>query len=288
MRKNNLNSVKNKYWLILLLIVSLLLIGLDQVTDGKTPIRFITNYTVIPMQKGISKVGLWLNDLSDNFRTLEELKKEKDGLQEKVEHLTAENTRLRQDTFELDRLRELLKLDETYSDYPTIGARIIGNNGSNWFNEFVIDKGSKDGVKVDSNVLAGGGLVGIVTDVSAHSAKIRSIIDDSSNVSAMVLSTSDTCIVSGDMKDLSSGKIKLEKLANNDNEVPAGEQIVTSHISSNYLQGILIGYVSELTVDSNNLTRSGYLVPAVDFNKLQEVLVVTVTKDELTKSEDTK
>lgn len=286
MKKNNLNSVKNKYWLIFLLILALLLIGLDQVTDGKTPIRFITNYTVIPMQKGISKVGLWLNDLSDNFRTLEELKEEKDTLQEKVEHLTGENTRLRQETFELDRLRELLKLDETYSDYPTVGARIIGNNGSNWFNEFVIDKGSNDGVKIDSNVLAGGGLVGIVTDVSANSAKVRSIIDDSSNVSAMILSTSDTCIISGDIKDLSSGRIKLEKLANNDNEVPVGEQVVTSHISSNFLQGILIGYVNELNVDSNSLTRSGSIVPAVDFSKLQEVLVITVTKDELTKGED--
>ena len=75
--------------------------------------------------------------------------------------------------------------------------------------------------------------------------------------------------------------MKFEQLANNENEVAVGEQIVTSNISSKYLQGLLIGYVSEVNVDSNNLTRSGYIIPAVDFKKLQEVLVITTTKQEL-------
>ena len=60
-----------------------------------------------------------------------------------------------------------------------------------------------------------------------------------------------------------------------------GEQIVTSHISSKYLPGILIGYVKEIEVDANNLTRSGYITPAVDFQHLQEVLVITSTKEQL-------
>ncbi|MFR7444552.1 MAG: rod shape-determining protein MreC [Sellimonas intestinalis] len=75
--------------------------------------------------------------------------------------------------------------------------------------------------------------------------------------------------------------MKFEQLANNENEVAVGEQIVTSNISSKYLQGLLIGYVSEVNVDSNNLTRSGYIIPAVDFKKLQEVLVITTTKQDL-------
>lgn len=74
------------------------------------------------------------------------------------------------------------------------------------------------------------------------------------------------------------GKIRFEQLANNGSEIKEGEQVVTSHISSKYLQGILIGYVSEITTDANNLTRSGYITPAVDFQHLQEVLVITTTK----------
>ena len=97
----------------------------------------------------------------------------------------------------------------------------------------------------------------------------------------MIMTTFDKCIVSGDLKLINNGVVKFEQLANNENEVAVGEQIVTSNISSKYLQGLLIGYVSEVNVDSNNLTRSGYIIPAVDFKKLQEVLVITTTKQDL-------
>ena len=76
-------------------------------------------------------------------------------------------------------------------------------------------------------------------------------------------------------------QIRLVRMENNDNDGFCRRQIVTSYISDKYLQGILIGYVSEVTVDSNNLTRSGYITPAVDFKNLQEVLVITTTKADL-------
>ena len=189
------------------------------------------------------------------------------------------------DQYELERLRELYKLDENYSDYKKIGAHIISNSGSNWFSDFTIDKGSKDGIKKNCNVLAGSGLVGIVTEVGPHYARVRSIIDDESNISAMLLSTSDTCVVRGDLKQMENGRIRFEKLANNDNKIEVGEQVVTSHVSDRFLQGLFIGYVSDVKVDSNNLTRSGYITPAVDFSKLHEVLVITTTKSELIKQE---
>jgi rod shape-determining protein MreC len=172
-------------------------------------------------------------------------------------------------------------LDKNYADYKKTAAHVIGKDSGNWFSTFTIDKGSKDGIAADMNVMAGSGLVGIVTEVGPTWAKVRSIIDDSSNVSAMVLSTSDRCIVSGDLSLMSDNQIRFGQMENNDNTVSVGDQIVTSYISDKYLQGILIGYVSEVTVDSNNLTRSGYITPAVDFKNLQEVLVITTTKADL-------
>ena len=214
------------------------------------------------------------------------MKKENKELQSKVDELTIDNTRLRQEQYELERLRELYKLDQNYSDYEKIGAHVIANNGSNWFNDFTIDKGSNDGVQVNSNVLAGSGLAGIVTEVGPDYARVRSIIDDSSNISAMMLSTSDTCVVRGDLELMADGRIRFEKLANNENEIEVGEQVVTSHVSNRFLQGLFIGYVSEIEVDANNLTRSGYITPAVDFSNLQEVLVITTTKQDLLDSKD--
>ena len=286
MKMKNQSSLPSKYWLMIIIVCCIILLGIERFTDGGGPLRFVANYTVIPMQKGISYVGRFMSDLSDNFKTLEEMKKENDELQTKVDELTIDNTRLRQEQYELERLRELYKLDENYSDYTKIGAHVIANNGSNWFNDFTIDKGSNDGIKKDCNVLAGSGLVGIVSEVGSNYARVRSIIDDSSNISGMILSTSDTCIVRGDLKQMSDGRIRFEKLANNDNEIEVGEQVVTSHVSSRFLQGLFIGYISEVEVDSNNLTRSGYITPAVDFTKLQEVLVITTTKQDLINGSD--
>ena len=286
MKIKNKSSLSSKYWLLILAAICIILLGIERFSDGGGPLRFIANYTVIPMQKGISYVGRFMSDVSGNFETLEDVKKENKELQSKVDELTIDNTRLRQEQYELERLRELYKLDQNYSDYEKIGAHVIANNGSNWFNDFTIDKGSNDGVQVNSNVLAGSGLAGIVTEVGPDYARVRSIIDDSSNISAMMLSTSDTCVVRGDLELMADGRIRFEKLANNENEIEVGEQVVTSHVSNRFLQGLFIGYVSEIEVDANNLTRSGYITPAVDFSNLQEVLVITTTKQDLLDSKD--
>ena len=228
-------------------------------------------------------MGMWISDVSSNFETMEDMQKKNDELQKKVDDLTIDNTRLRQDQYELERLRELYKLDENYSDYQKVGAHVISNNGTNWFNDFTIDKGSNDGIKENCNVLAGSGLAGIVTEVGPDYARVRSIIDDSSNVSAMVLSTSDSWHCSAETRKLAAdGRLRFEKLANNGNEIEVGEQVVTAHVSDRFVQGLFIGYISELELDSNKLTYSGYITPAVDFSKLQEVLVITSTKDDLT------
>ena len=213
---------------------------------------------------------------------MQQLRSENKKLQEQVDSLMTENNYLQEERYELERLQELYKLDSNYAEYEKTAAHVIGSDSGNWFSTFTIDKGSQDGIAVDMNVMAGSGLVGIVVEVGPTWAKVRSIIDDSSNVSGMVLSTSDRCIVSGDLSLMNDGQIRFEQMENNENQVSVGDQIVTSYISDKYLQGILIGYVSEVTVDSNNLTRSGYITPAVDFKNIQEVLVITTTKAQLT------
>lgn len=282
MKKSNQTTSSSKYILLILAIVCILLMGLSLVTDVVNgPLRAVTNYTIVPMQKGINTIGMWMNDFTQNFETLQEMREENKTLQEKVDDLTAKNNVLQQEKFELERLRELFALDQKYGDYEKVGARVTASDSGNWFHSFIIDKGANDGIQVDMNVIAGAGLVGIVVEVGPNWARVRSIIDDSSNVSALILSTSDKCIINGDLKTMQEGKIPFEQLANNDSVIEVGEQVVTSHISSKYLPGIFIGYITEIKVDSNNLTRSGYITPAVDFQHLQEVLVITTTKEQL-------
>ena len=100
----------------------------------------------------------------------------------------------------------------------------------------------------------------------------------------MALSSADRCIVNGNLASMNKEQvIQFSDLKCEDDAVKAGEQLVTSHISDKYLEGILIGYVSTIKRDPNNLTYSGTVTPAVDFQHLQEVLVIldkkTIQKD---------
>ena len=283
MKKKNQMSHTNRYILLGLSIFCVLMMVLSSFSDKVGgPFKTVANVTVIPLQQGMNQIGGWMGDMKDNFSTMKQLKSENKKLREQVDALTTENNYLQEERYEFERLQELYKLDQNYAEYEKTAAHVIGKDAGNWFGTFTIDKGSKDGIEVNMNVLAGSGLVGIVTDVGPTWANVRSIIDDSSNISAMAISTSDTCIVSGDMALMGTGQIAFSQMENNDNVVAVGDQIVTSYISDKYLQGILIGSVSEVNVDSNNLTRSGYITPAVDFKNIQEVLVITTTKAELT------
>ena len=283
MKKKNQMSHTNRYILLGLSIFCVLMMVLSSFSDKVGgPFKTVANVTVIPLQQGMNQIGGWMGDMKDNFSTMKQLKSENKKLREQVDALTTENNYLQEERYEFERLQELYKLDQNYAEYEKTAAHVIGKDAGNWFGTFTIDKGSKDGIEVNMNVLAGSGLVGIVTDVGPTWAKVRSIIDDSSNISAMAISTSDTCIVSGDMALMGTVQIAFSQMENNDNVVAVGDQIVTSYISDKYLQGILIGSVSEVNVDSNNLTRSGYITPAVDFKNIQEVLVITTTKAELT------
>ena len=272
-------TLSSEYVLLIFTVLCVIMIFVTfntNLTAG--PLRGVASYVLVPLQKGINEVGSVFSGWSDNLTNLHELMAENKELQEKVDELTTENNTLQQDKYELTRLRELYKLDEKYPEYKKVGARIIAKDAGNWFHTFVIDKGSDDGIEIDMNVIAGSGLVGRVTAVSPNSASVLSIIDDSSNVAAQILSTSDNCIVTGSLQLMNENKISLSKLTDSDNKVSAGEKVVTANISDKYLPGILIGYIDEVAMDSNNLTKSGTLRPAVDFSHLEEVLVILELK----------
>ena len=280
MRRRSKISLPSKYMLLLLTILCVGMMFVTFVTNvNLEPVQTISGYVIVPIQKGINNIGLWLSDKVDYRQTLQELQAENQELKDKVNELTIENSELVQDTYELGRLRDIYQLDAKYPGYTKVAARVIGKDAGNWFSTFMIDKGTDDGINIDCNVIADGGLVGIVTRVGKDWASVRSIIDDSSNVSAMTLSTSDTCIVKGDLELMSDGHIQLMQLLDESDKIQVGEEIVTSNISVKYLEGIPIGYISELSYDSNKLTKSGTITPIADFQHLQEVLVITDRKE---------
>lgn len=270
--------VSQKFILSALTVVCFALIAVSFFTDKLTaPVQNVLSYVITPLQKGINGMGLWLTDRADYFATIDELRQQNEELKVELDNVKEKNLVLVQDQIELNNLRELYALDNKIPGYDKVAARVIGKGSGNWFSTFTIDKGSRDGILVDMNVICGNGLVGIVTDVTDNTATVRSIIDGNSNVTGMLVTSSDTCNVRGDLELMDSGYIHLEYMQK-DVDVSDGDMIVTSNISDKYIQGILIGYVKNITEDANSLTQSGYLVPAVDFERLTEVLVIMQLK----------
>ncbi len=270
--------VSQKFILSALTVVCFALIAVSFFTDKLTaPVQNVLSYVITPLQKGINGMGLWLTDRADYFATIDELRQHNEELKAELDNVKEKNLVLVQDQIELNNLRELYALDNKIPGYDKVAARVIGKGSGNWFSTFTIDKGSRDGILVDMNVICGNGLVGIVTDVTDNTATVRSIIDGNSNVTGMLVTSSDTCNVRGDLELMDSGYIHLEYMQK-DVDVSDGDMIVTSNISDKYIQGILIGYVKNITEDANSLTQSGYLVPAVDFERLTEVLVIMQLK----------
>ncbi len=266
----------------LLLILTILCTGMMLVTFGtdvfNRPLNTVAGYIIVPFQQGISKVGGWLSSRSEELVQIRTLLDENARLREEIAALTEENTLLQQDKYELNRMRELVALDEQYGEYRKVGARIIGRDSGNWYSSFIIDKGAEDGLAVDMNVIAGGGLVGRITSVGPNWARVTSIICDNSNVSGMTLSTEDNLMVSGDLKLMADNCITFSQLVDSHNRVVEGDKVVTSDISDKFLPNILIGYINTINKDNNNLTKSGLITPAVDFEHLSEVLVITDLK----------
>ena len=274
------HTVPTKYILLTLtcLCVALLFASFT-LNISNSPLNTLAGYIFVPMQKGLNGVCAFCADKADNLKSLRSVMQENEELKAQVDALTTDLNTIKLEQYELDNLRELLELDKRYPSYEKVGARVISKDGGNWFATFLIDKGSKDGIEKDMNVIAGSGLVGIVIDVGPNFAKVRSIIDDATNISGATLTTTDYCIINGNLQTMNENQvIEFGGLKNDDDAVAAGEQIVTSNISDKYLPGILIGYIQQLNRDSNNLTCSGTLTPAVDFEHLEEVLVILEKK----------
>lgn len=279
--RNKKKRLSSKYLLMILSGVCVVAIFTSLVLNiSGGPLNSIAGYVFVPMQEGINNAGSWLSSRANDFKTLGEVLAENKELKSQIDDLTTQLNKTKLEQYDLDNYRQLLDLDDQYADFDKIAAHVIAMDGTNWFSTFTIDKGSKQGIAKGMNVLAGSGLVGIVTDVGPNYAKVRSIIDDSSNVSAMVLTTKDNFNVSGSLMSMNKDKVlPFTELRDENNKVKQGDPVVTSYVSDQYQQGLLIGYIYSIEDNPNNLTKSGYITPVVDFQHLQEVLVIMEIKN---------
>ncbi len=255
------------------------------VPSATLSVRNAFSSVIVPIQKGINNIGMIFVRRAMNSTDLKEANERIRILEVQVASLSETNNLLKAKSYEADRLRSLYALGDEYDIYPKTAARVISKDTDEWFQVFKIDKGTKDGIKVDMNVLSSKGLCGIVSSVGYNYATVRSIIDDESRVAAMTQHSFEACMVEGDITLYKNNRLKLTGIDMN-TAVVDGDKIVTSNISSKFLPNILIGYATDIYVNDNQLSKSGYLIPVTDFNNLTEVLVITRLKSDSIKDND--
>lgn len=280
-RNSKKKQLQTKYMLVILTILCFLgIFGGLVFNINAGPLKGLAGYIFVPMQQGINHTGSWIFDTANDFKKLSEVLEENEKLKEENAELTNQLTNAKIEQYELENLRELFSLSQKYPTYEKVAANVIAKDSGNWFSTFTINRGQKDGIKPGMNVIAGSGLVGIVTDVGPNYSKVRSIIDDANNVSAMVPTTGDNFIVSGNLKTMNESMlITFSGLRDAENNVKVGDPVITSYVSDQYHQGILIGYIASIENGPNNLTKIGTIAPVADFMHIEDVLVIKNIKE---------
>lgn len=253
-------------------IIILILIVIFSNRDSNT--SFFENFAnkiFMPIQNGLAylknKAGgnsTFFTDISDLKTENQELKKENSKLEQELREL--ENIKTENET-----LKEYLGLTEKYGEYKTIPGYVIDKDISNYSKTIIINVGKKDGIEKDMTVIADEGLVGHVVSVSDNSSKVRTIIDTSSSISCLMSTNKDSIICKGTLE--SNSDVKAMYISTDVNLIQ-GDSVETSGLGGIYPKGIHVGTVKKIVTTKNIIDRYAMVETAVDFNKLNTVLVI--------------
>ncbi len=264
---------------ILILSVSfLILIGVSVKRERLSLVESGVGSTLNSVQRFVYKSGYTIKDSLSFVFNITDIKKENEELKKRNDEL--EQKALEHDTLvkENDTLKEALNFKNQRSEYNYIGCNIIGRSGGNYLSGFIIDRGTKDGIKKGMVVVTSKGLVGQVTSTAINWSEVQSISNENIAVSGMIESTSETNGIVKGYKDSENRLLAKLYYLPLDSTVKPGDVILTSGYGNLYPKGIRIGQVIDVEEDRGKIMKNAIIEPYVDFNKLEQVLVV-VPKD---------
>jgi rod shape-determining protein MreC len=221
-----------------------------------------------PAQRILVNTVRYLEDLWLHYFYLVDLRKENAQLKAEIDHLRMENHRFLEMVETQARLRDLLQFKNTM-DSPVVAAQVIGRDPTGWFESVIIDKGKSSGFRVNMPVVNAQGVVGQLVSVSPSYSKVLLVVDQNSAVDCLIQRSREKGIVKG----LSPNICKLDYVLKTGDVAP-GDVVVTSGIGGVYPKGLPVGKVLEVQDNPWDMFKAIKVKPAVDFSKLEEVLVI--------------
>lgn len=267
-----MNNRNKKSSIIGIIITIIILIVLVVVTNNNSMhIGGIANKIVMPIQNGFAFLKNKIAGNNDFFIDIKNLKTENEELKQHNKELEQQLRELEIVRAENEMLKEYTNLTEQYSEYNTVPAYIINKNISNFSENIVINVGSKSGVEPNMCVISEKGLVGYIVSTTEDTAKVQTIIDTSTNVSSIVTTTRDSIICKGILDSDTTIKATYIPI---DATLAIGDTVETSGMGGIYPRGITIGTIKEIVNTKNIADRYAIVETAVDFSKLETVLVI--------------
>lgn len=260
--------------IILIIIIGVTASGREKITSLENLIGNI----ITPVQKFFYRGGESVVGTFKSIGSISQLRTENTALNEENAKLKEQVRNYEDIISKSDYLRNAAILKEK-TNYNLVEAQIIGKDPGNWFDRFIIDKGTKDGIKKDDAVIQGiqvdgntveEGLVGRVVEVGDDWAKVIAIIDAGSNLSFNVIRTQDGGIMKGSLDEGNISGYLFDTKA----DVVKGDKLLTSGLGGIFIKGLYIGEISEVTKNSDDLLVNIEVEPAINFNKLQNVFVI--------------
>lgn len=230
-------------------------------------------YVVKPVQSVLTSIQNGVKNALNFFPNISKVKSQNKKYSKQIEVLESKLSRYEEYKRENSRLRSLLKLKSLYNYKKSLAAQIIAKDPTNWFGTFEINKGSNQGIKKKMAVITYKGLVGYVIQAGPNWSKVVSTLDTDCSASSLVVRTRDNGICMGDESISSNGLIKMNYISNS-SKVSIGDSIETSGMGGTFIKGIPIGKVTSVKRDSDQLTKYAIVKPYVDFNKLEDVMVI--------------
>lgn len=229
--------------------------------------QFVIEITA-PFQKLIKQTTKSTEELWLNYFRLVDVHHENTQLKNEIHVLKIANSRYLELLATQESLEELLQFKQTINR-PVLAAQVIGLDPTGWFKSVIIDKGKWAGLRIDMPVVNAFGVVGRVVSVSSNYAKVLLIIDQNSAVDCLVQRSRDR----GMLKGLMSEICKLDYVAKS-NDITMGDIVVTSGLGGVFPKGLPVGRILDVKEISGELFKDIKIRTAVDFSKLEEVLVI--------------
>ena len=265
----------HKTGIIGIIITVIVLILIVVFSNGENNASFFENVAsklVMPVQNGLTYLKNKISGNSTFFTDINNLKEENEELKQKNSELEQSLRELENIKSENETLKEYLDLTEKYGEYNTIPAYIINKDISNYSKTIVINVGSDDGIKENMTVIADQGLVGHVISVTNNTAKVRTIVDTSSSVSCSLSTTDESIVCKGTLEEESALKAMYIP---DDDGIIQGDSVETSGLGGIYPKGIHVGSIKRVVNTRNATDRYAIVETAVNFDKLDTVLVIT-------------